>query len=159
MYFSLYNRFGSKWPATLGFNSNSYIYNYFSADIATTFLAPFTGYYTFYICVDDMGSLYMSNVGVGVSETLLASDPTYCADGNFWNYKSQTSKGVALFKGQRIYLRLRSVRAVNFSCCTCYIFSFNSNVFLIYFTHMIPKLTRSRDYVEWNIFDLEPENY
>ena len=110
MYVSLYQLFGSSWPATLNFNSNlNYNYNFYIADIATTLVAPYTGYYTFYISVDDVGHLYMSHVGVGVSEILLATNPSFTQDGNFWAYKSQTSKSVSLYKGQRIYLRLRYV--------------------------------------------------
>ena len=120
MYFSLYNLYGSSWPATLNFASNSYLYNYFVADIAAVFIAPYTGYYTFHLCVDDVGWLYASRVAVGAKdEVLLAYSPSYCSDGNFWMFSSQISARVNLNGGQRLYLRLRTVRVRSWTC-TCY---------------------------------------
>ena len=47
--------------------------------------------------------------GVGVNEQKIASCPTYCIDANYYMFRSQISSPIALNKGDRIYLRIRTV--------------------------------------------------
>ena len=109
MYFSLYNLYSSNWPTTLGYTSNNAMVHYYASDIAAVLQAPYTGYYTFYMCTDDTGDLYMSKDGVGINEQKIASCPTYCIDANYYMFRSQISSPIALNKGDRIYLRIRTV--------------------------------------------------
>ena len=115
MYMSLYYQYGSSWPSTLGYDSTSSTY-FYAADVASTFVAPYTGYYTFHICTDDVGTLYMSKVGVGIAETKLAYCSSWCSNGNFWLFPTQISQAVPLKRGERIYLRIRTVRKLHFVC-------------------------------------------
>ena len=108
-YFSLWNLYGSNWPASLGFQSQSSTYNYFASDMATVLTAPYTGYYTFYLCTDDAGDLYLSKTGVGLSEKRIATCSGYCNDGNFHKYNGQISRPYNFNKGERIFLRVRTV--------------------------------------------------
>jgi len=112
MYMSLYNQYGSNWPSKLNFSTGSS--SYFVADTASTFVAPYTGYYTFHICTDDVGTLYMSKVGVGIAETKIAYCPSWCSDGDFWKFTSQISQGIPLIRGDRIYLRIQTVSVFSY---------------------------------------------
>eukprot|EP01042_Synura_sphagnicola_P001296 gene1296-1469_t len=107
MCFSLYNYFGADWPTSLKFPYSYWNY-FFAADLASSVVVPYTGYYTFYVCSWGEAELYLSYVGVGDSETLLVVTYEYCYDPDMGG-KSSPSKGIALIKGQRIYLRLRCV--------------------------------------------------
>eukprot|EP01036_Dinobryon_divergens_P038166 gene38166-50050_t len=99
MYFSLYNLYGSNWPSILGYSSMSSQYYYYASDLATVLTAPYTGYYTFYLCTDDAGDLFISTTGVGKNEVKIASCTSYCQDGNFWTLKGQISKRININKG------------------------------------------------------------
>jgi hypothetical protein len=78
--------------------------------MAAVLQAPYTGYYTFYLCTDDVGELFVSTAGVGVQESKIASCPSWCSDGNFWKFPSQISEGLSFNRGDRIYLRIINVR-------------------------------------------------
>ena len=113
MYLSLWYLYGSNWPSTLNYNSRSGYSTNYAADIASKFTAPYTGYYTFHLCIDDEGVLYMSKIGVGIAEIQLAYITSWCTNGDYWMYKGQISQGIPLNRGEQIYLRIRTVRILH----------------------------------------------
>eukprot|EP00607_Mallomonas_marina_P005433 CAMPEP_0182439766 /NCGR_PEP_ID=MMETSP1167-20130531/86632_1 /TAXON_ID=2988 /ORGANISM="Mallomonas Sp, Strain CCMP3275" /LENGTH=3836 /DNA_ID=CAMNT_0024633535 /DNA_START=462 /DNA_END=11972 /DNA_ORIENTATION=- len=109
MYISLSQQYSRDWPSEVGWDSKlSYSPDYYYGDIATVFTAPLTGYYWFYVCADDVGELFMSHTRVGEDEISIATNPSWCYDGNFWNYESQMSMSIKLEKKERLYLRMRT---------------------------------------------------
>lgn len=106
-YLSFYDKFGYNWPSISGFGTSYY---FFSADAASVFTAPYSGFYTFYVSADDSSKLYMSKIGIGKSETLVAFHDNYVPDqGNFYSIPTQISSPIPLRKNEKLYLRCRFV--------------------------------------------------
>jgi hypothetical protein len=105
-YFSMYNDYGNNWHTRLNLNFPSMAY---IQDAASVFTAPYAGYYTFYIAVDDIGYLYASSSDIEVNEVLIASNPSYVSSEWFFKNPSQTSLPIPLAKGEKLYLRFRNV--------------------------------------------------
>jgi hypothetical protein len=115
--FSMYYNFGgSSWPSYVGLSQSS---RAFTAYIETVLLAPYTGYYTFYLSADDTAQLYgailsptissISNSSSLYQEELLASVSSYVVPYNFFTYSTQVSDSIWLARGQRYSLRTRTV--------------------------------------------------
>ena len=107
-YLSMYDSYGSQWPSSIGFDT--YYFRY-TADAGSIFTAPYAGYYTFYVSSDDQSWLYASSEGIGKNEILLAKDSSYSMLSNryFRNRNDQMSLPVPLAKGERLFLRVRTV--------------------------------------------------
>lgn len=102
---SLWYSFGSNWPQQAGTSTVV-----FTADIHTILTVPYSGYYSFYLNVDDSAQLYGSIMtdGVPAGEILLASS-YYQPPDEFFAYTSQISRPMHLLRGQRYRLRIRAV--------------------------------------------------
>ena len=77
-------------------------------------VAPYSGYYTFYVAADDACYLYGSKAssstpGTFESEVALASLNSYVHDRSYYRYAGQISAPVALKKNERFLLRFRTV--------------------------------------------------
>jgi hypothetical protein len=116
--FSMYLRFGYNWYGTTGLMPSAY----FTADVITVLVAPFTGTYQFFINVDDVAQLYGSVIRQQGNESaaaavvraqahgsVLAYATSYQTYGTYYQYASQQSSAVRLQRGQRYLLRARTV--------------------------------------------------
>jgi hypothetical protein len=107
-YFSFSDYYSSSWPSVLMANfpnNNRYIH-----DSASIFIAPYSGYYSFYIASDDYSYLYASSEGIEVNEKLLAYNPSASNTRKYYtNPQHQISSLIPLHKGERLYLRFRNV--------------------------------------------------
>jgi len=105
-YFSFYEQFGYYWYSSYQFNGDAR----YAHDAGTILIAPFTGYYTFYVGSDDISNLYGSKSSIGDNEVLLAYNTYYVSQyGDFWSPQQHSPKTVLLQKNEKYYLRYRNV--------------------------------------------------
>lgn len=112
-YFSMYDYFGSNWYSILGVQTSN---RRFAQDAAAVLIAPYSGYYTFYVASDDTSHLYgssesPSSPGQFGSETLLAHTNSHVPDKSYYLYPTQISAPIALRKNERYLLRFRVVNS------------------------------------------------
>lgn len=105
MYLSLQRLVGSNWPNILPGWTDQHV---MVMDAGAEFLAPYTGYYSFFYSTDDNGQLFASKDGVGVNEYVIAQSITWRADGDFYAEDGQRSDPIMLNQGERLYLRARN---------------------------------------------------
>ena len=107
-YLSLWYMFGQNWRSNVGLANERY-----TAVISTILTVPYSGYYTFYVNVDDAVKLYgyvmNSTSSVAPTASLLAYTSAWQPIGEFFNYPSQISKPVRLERGQRYSLQAKMV--------------------------------------------------
>ena len=108
MYLSLYYQLGSQWFNQLNWDSANSRGEYFEMDMASEFIAPYTGYYRFFMTTDDRGYLYASRDGVEVNEVLIARSYYWARGGEYSKYAEQTSDMIPLDKGEVLYMRARN---------------------------------------------------
>jgi hypothetical protein len=105
-YFSLYETWGYNWPSMMSFETNNYVY---TLDAGAVFVAPYSGFYTFYVAADDVIKLYGSFTGIGKSEVIIAQTLGYVPQRDYYTQVQQISNPIALKKNQKYYLRQRLV--------------------------------------------------
>lgn len=107
-YFSLSDFFGWDWYQTTTANI-MYQSSVYGFDAGAIFIAPYAGFYTFYVASDDYSYLYASSEGMEVNEKLIAYNPSYTSSKKFFQFKSQISASLPLRQGEKLFLRYRGV--------------------------------------------------
>ena len=111
--YGLYYTVGSSWPQYYNYQSRSYDWLAYASDLTTYLIAPFSGFYRFYMSSDDSAFLYGMDPTPGANHTerlLLATQYSYFGYGYVYtDINKHMTKDIYLNRGQRYRLRARLI--------------------------------------------------